>query len=208
MPDIKTAMANILNEWAADDTPFVPKVIPPTQPEPATMNNQTTSASDTSVSEQTFNYILNNPYVTIQKAVEALTARGCNPNSTGSLIYQMIRCGMVSRDKDDKLTALHKRYSPVQTRVNALRHARKVKKVRQPSGPRRRELGKATESAPVVLDLRQDKAEGIAALNAPVAQPTPAAVTATPLMTAEQVLKTLSVKEAHALYRELQTMFG
>lgn len=202
MPDIKTAMANILNDWAADDTPFVPKVIPPTQPEPATMNTPTAPTlhnASTSVSEQTFNFVRDNPYISIHAAIKALTDMGLNENSTGSLIYQMIRCGMLSRDKDDRLTALQKKYTPVQTKRNATKLRKNSRTLRTPRTPR---------TEPVVLDLRQDKAEGIAALSAPVAQPTPATVTATPLMTAEQVLKTLSVKEAHALYRELQTMFG
>lgn len=191
MPDIKTAMANILNDWAADDTPFVPKVIPPTQPEPTTMNTPTAPTLrnfDISVSEQTFNMIRDNPYITIFDAVAKLTAKGLNENSTGSLIYQMIRCGMIGRDKDDRLTALKKKYTPVQTKRNAGRGVRKVR-------------------APYAARTSAGKPEGIAALNAPRAQHTHTTDEA-PLLTAEQVLKTLSVKEAHALYRELQTMFG
>ena len=46
---------------------------------------------------------------------------------------------------------------------------------------------------------------GIATLTQPPAQPL--AQQAQPL-TAKQVLETLSIKEAHALYRELQTMFS
>jgi hypothetical protein len=45
---------------------------------------------------------------------------------------------------------------------------------------------------------------GIATLNAFPAQAAPAPT----LLTAKQVLETLSIKEAHMLYRELQTMFG
>lgn len=208
MPDIKSALQQALTEWADELT--APTPAPTTQPEPIMTNQNQAAESDLSISEQTFNYVRDNPYTTIQAAVEALDKRGLNVNSTGSLIYQMIRAGMVSRDKDGKLTALHKRYTPVQTK----RHVERVKKVRQPYGPRRRDYEQPVENGPttpVQIDLKFNKprstTEGIAALNAPAAQHT-RTTDESPLLTAEQVLKTLSVKEAHALYRELQTMFG
>jgi hypothetical protein len=57
----------------------------------------------------------------------------------------------------------------------------------------------------VAIKERNGVRAGIATLNASHAQPL--AQQAQPL-TAKQVLETLSIKEAHALYRELQTMFS
>lgn len=184
MPDIQSAMQQALNDWANDLTTTQPESTPTMTP-----------SESTGTSRATFNFVRDNPYVTATEAVHALVQQGYNPSSTTSLISQMIKQDLFSRDKDGRLTALVKEYRPLKG-ATALRNERES-----------RLLDKETKKPPVNIDARAIKnrntPEEFAAFNAPVARPT----LATP-MTAEQVLKTLSVKEAFALYRELQTMFG
>ena len=213
------AVTQALDEWEADDaTPAAPSLARAPTPIP-TIQEATTMTdlyADLTISEQTFNLIRDTPYVLMTRAVDLLSARGHNYHTTSSLISQMVRQGMVSRDKDNKLTALQKKYTPIQSMKSraylaaaskALKAKKKNKLVKMP-----REI-----RVPVFTPEHVKTPKGIAALNStPVAapaQPTqaPVPVTAEILrvqMTAADVLETLSIKEAHVLYRELQTMFG
>lgn len=211
MPDMKTALEKIIDDWTNDEASLSTKPNQPTQPtteKQTDMQNATTSTGrklfteTTGTTRATFDYIKRNPYVTTVDAVKGLELMGYNPASTTSLISQMVKQALFSRDKDGRLTALVKEYRPLKS-ATALRTKAEGKRAYT-----RREN-------PVMQPAPSKTPEGIAALNAPVAQPTPPTApqhTRTtdeaPLLTAEQVLKTLSVKEAHALYRELQTMFG
>ena len=214
-----TTVTQALDEWEADDAkPAAPTLARAPTPVP-TIQEATTMThpyANLTISEQTFNLIRDTPYVLMPRAIELLSARGHNYHTTSSLISQMVRQGMISRDKDDKLSALQKKYTPIQSMKSraylaaaskALKTQKKAKAVKKPREVR----------VPVFIPEQVKVPKGIAALNStPVAapaQPTqaPVLVTAEPLsklMTAAQVLETLSIKEAHVLYRELQTMFG
>lgn len=139
-----------------------------------------------STSQTVFDYIRSNPYICSADVKDILTAQGFNKSSVDSLIHQMVRVGMISRDKDTKLTALQSKYTPIKSvPTGKVQHVRKA-------------------------PIRKVPSQGIAALN-PAPTPTttvaPAPITSAPLLTAARVLEMLSVKEAHVLYRELQTMF-
>lgn len=233
MADIKSAMqqalalaashpatvAQALDEWEANDAkPAAPTLARAPTPIP-TIREATTMThpyADCTISEQTFNLIRDVPYILMTDALATLTDRGHNIHTTSSLISQMVRQGMVSRDKDDKLTALQKKYTPIQSMksraylaaaAKALKAKKKNKLVKLPREVR----------VPVFISEQTKVPKGIAALNStPDVGPVPSTVapklmTAEPiskLMTAAQVLETLSIKEAHVLYRELQSMFG
>ncbi len=189
MPDMKTALSKIIDTWETNDASLSTNTA---QPESTpTM----TPSESTGTSRATFNYLRDTPYVTTAAAVKNLELLGYNPASTTSLISQMVKQGLCSRDKDGHLTVLVKEYRPLKS-TTALRKEREA-----------RLLDKETRKPPVNIDARAIKErnmpERLVGFNAIVAQPTSAAP-----ITAEQVLKTLSVKEAFALYRELQTMFG
>ena len=249
VPDMKTAIhtamsaqrkasiKEVVDAWSDDDTPITHQI---KQPEKAAMTsihakdeNNRLFTETKGTSRATFAYIKANPYRTTTEAVNALYAMGHKKNSTTALFSAMIQQGIVSKDKDGKLTAMVDEYVPIKHNqqiklANAVRAAARAGSVikakttlstkimehvqkNPPSWPER-------QAPTVTIDVRAIKnrntPEGIASLNATVAQATPAAqaapaVQATPVMlTAEQVLKTMSIKEAHVLYRELQTMFG
>ena len=210
------AVTQALAEWEADDAkPAAPTLARAPTPIP-TIQEATTMTdlyADLTISEQTFNLIRDTPYVLMTRAIDLLSARGHNYHTTSSLISQMVRQGMVSRDKDNKLTALQKKYTPIQSMKSraylaaaskALKSKKKNKLVKMPREVR----------VPVFIPEQVKTPKGIAALNskpvaAPIAVPTQATAEVPPThMTAAQVLETLSIKEAHILYRELQTMFG
>lgn len=243
MTAVSANLKKVIDDWAEDDASLSTKAQQPTQatqtkqPEKATMTsihvkdeNNRLFTETKGTSRATFAYIKANPYCTTTQAVNALYAMGHKKNSTTALFSAMIQQGIVSKDRDGKLTAMVDEYVPIKHNqqvklANAVRAAARAGSVikakttlstkimehvqkNPPSWPERQ--------APTVnIDMRAIKnrntPEGIASLNATVAQATPATVEAPPtpkLLTAAQVLETLSIKEAHILYRELHIMFG
>ena len=206
-----------LSEWGDDD-------IPPT-PTPAPKERHYFQAT-VGVSQAAFNYVKDNPYTTTMQAIAALEQRGFKKSSLSSLYTQMVAQGQLSKDKDGRLTALIPEYRPLKASAT-LRNlglliksaaARKNKPKAKPKAPTK--AAYPERQAPTVnIDIvaikeRNAVRAGIATLNASHAQAgqaapaTPVAAPTPKLLTAAQVLETLSIKEAHILYRELQTMFG
>lgn len=215
-----------LSEWGDEDTP-------PMQAQPETPPNTSTKTqfrTTVGVSQASFNYIRDNPYLTTMQAVDDLERKGFKRGSTISLLSQMVRQGLMSKDKDGKLTALVKEFRPLKSTNHMAKISKLLKKAEAKKGrPAKKTLSTAIKQivdkqvvvkagyperqAPTVnIDVRAIKnrntPEGIAALNAPHAQAAPGTAPTPKLLTAAQVLETLSIKEAHILYRELQTMFG
>ena len=215
-----------LSEWGDEDTP-------PMQAQPETPPNTSTKTqfrTTVGVSQASFNYIRDNPYLTTMQAVDDLERKGFKRGSTISLLSQMVRQGLMSKDKDGKLTALVKEFRPLKSTNHMAKiskllkkaEAKKAKPVKKTRSAAIKQIvdqqvvvkaGYPERQAPTVnIDVRAIKnrntPEGIAALNAPHAQAAPGTAPTPKLLTAAQVLETLSIKEAHILYRELQTMFG
>jgi hypothetical protein len=204
MPDMKTALHAVLNEWEKAETPLSTS----SQEQAASVKQRHYFQPTVGVSQASFNYVRDNPYTTAAQATAALAKQGFKKTSLTSLYTQMIRQGHLSRDKDGKLTALIPEFRPLKATAT----------IRNMGALLRKKL--ANTKAPTKADppLRPTKLNidiaaikkqngiraGIATLNASHAQAAPAPT----LLTAKQVLETLSIKEAHMLYRELQTMFG
>ncbi len=66
-------------------------------------------------SQTVFEYVLNNPHERFSDAVHALVERDIKRETVEALLHQMVRAKMLSRDKDDTLTALQKKYTPIQS---------------------------------------------------------------------------------------------
>lgn len=173
----------------------------PVQPTPVPKPNWFKPTNN--VTRNTFDIVHDNPGITYRKAVDTLAAEGYNRNSVASILGVMIRQRTISRDKDMRMTTLVKEY--VAPKAAFYRATPKAAPKATPKA----------KAAPV--QKKQEAAAGIASLStspAPRVVPTPAQPVAQPLapvptlLTAKQVLETLSIKEAHMLYRELQTMFG
>lgn len=203
-----------LSEWGDDDTPPVATHI-----QTESVKQRHYFQATVGVSQAAFSYVRDNPYTTTAQAVSALEQQGFKKTSLSSLYTQMVRQGQLSKDKDGRLTALIPEYRPLKA-VATLRNLGLLmrKKNAKPKAPTK--AAYPERQAPTVnIDIvaikeRNAVRAGIATLNASHAQAgqaapaTPVAAPTPKLLTAAQVLETLSIKEAHILYRELQTMFG
>ena len=210
-----------LSEWGDEDTTPVAEKI-----QAESVKQRHYFKATVGVSQAAFSYVKDNPYTTTAQAISALEQQGFKKTSLSSLYTQMVRQGQLSKDKDGRLTALIPEYRPLKASAT-LRNlglliksaaARKNKPKAKPKAPTK--AAYPERQAPTVnIDVRAIKEQnavraGIATLNASHAQAgqaapaTPVAAPTPKLLTAAQVLETLSIKEAHILYRELQTMFG
>lgn len=134
------------------------------------------------VSRSTFNYIRDNPSKRAD-IVSALTKQGFNPGSVSSLVAQMAKQGMVSADHTGVYRATKAEYAPLKTE-------KKKKKI--------------------VLTRKRPVSSSPVAAPAPVPTPEPMVVQSPTVVTneIEHILNTLPIKQAHALYVELQKIFG
>ena len=211
MPDMKTALHAVLNEWDKDDA----SLSKPSQAQPELAKQRHYFQPTVGVSQAAFNYVRDNPYTTTVQAVAVLEKQGFKKTSLTSLYTQMIRQKQVSKDMDGKMTALIPEYRPLKATATIRNMGAALrKKIANTKAPTKADPPPLRPTK-LNIDIRAIKQQngvraGIATLNASHAQATlaqPLTQQAQPL-TAKQVLETLSIKEAHMLYRELQTMFG
>lgn len=210
MPDMKTALHAVLNEWEKDDASLSTS----SQAQPELAKQRHYFQATVGVSQASFNYVRDNPYTTAGQAVAALEKQGFKKTSLSSLYTQMIRQGHLSKDKDGKLTALIPEFRPLKATATIRNMGALLRKKLAKKAPPKADLPplRPTKLSVNIRPIKQQNGvqAGIATLNASHAQATlaqPLTQQAQPL-TAKQVLETLSIKEAHMLYRELQTMFG
>ena len=201
MPDMKTALHAVLNEWDKDEASLSTS----SQPQAAPPKQKHLFKPTVGVSQAAFNYIRDNPYTTAMQAVAVLEKQGFKKTSLTSLYTQMIRQKQMSKDKDGKMTALIPEYRPLKASATIRNMGALLrKKIANTKAP-----DKADYAPRPVQTIKQIAVRaGIATLNASHAQAAPPPAPTPTLLTAKQVLETLSIKEAHVLYRELQTMFG
>ena len=200
MPDMKTALHAVLNEWDKADASLSTSSQPQVKPtKPSHLFKPTVG-----VSQAAFNYVKDNPYTTATQAVKALERQGFKKSSLTSLYTQMLRQKQVSKDKDGKMTALIPEYRPLKASATIRNMGAALrKKIANTKAPDKADYTPRPVQAIKQIAVRA----GIATLNASHAQAA-VAPPVTQQLTAKQVLETLSIKEAHVLYRELQTMFG
>lgn len=199
MPDIQTALSNALtqsrvreipSDW--DDSNSTTKEITMTKHLFQPTNN---------VTRETFNFVRDNPGLKTKQIIERMAARGFNASSVGSLLGQLVRSNMVALDRNTReYRAIATQYAPI--KVSTLKASREAEL---------KAAKAAARAAKKAMQPTQPKVENAVQPVVETVKPAPQAITAaaTPkLLTAAQVLETLSIKEAHILYRELQTMFG
>ena len=222
MPDIKSALEKALaqtaNAWAADDEAH--QKIQPQQEKPVitttpkeTIVDTTTAKQDgritNNVSRTTFEYVRDNPGLTIDEVTAALVAKGFKTNSVSSLCYQMLRVRLVVADANGKLTAVVREYLPIQT---SLLRGRKAKPKAKPKAAVEAAPAPAPERKKVVLVSKRTgeiinpkPAAGIAALPT---NATTALYTTPAEWTVDSVIGGLNVRQAMAVYAELRNIFG
>ena len=221
MPDIQTAfkqaLSRTLQEW--DDDGEI--VSPPSPTINTTINNSVPTPSQgipmkktfgitNNISRVTFDYIKNNPGSTRKEIIEALGHQGFAGGSTSSLIAQMRRNNMV-HETNSLYYADIPEYRPIKS-LKALR------KIDAPIAPPKRKYEKRAVTG--IGALLREKLENTPmpsqdALDAAAYAMGTARVDVNKRMislvrvkTPEDILKDMTVYQAHDLYRHLKEMFG
>jgi hypothetical protein len=102
MPDIKTALEKVLNEW---EPPALLPVPAPAKEYFAVTNN---------VTRITFNYVRDNPGKTRVEVTKELAEQGYKPGSVSSLLGQMLKQGMM-RESAYMLYVTMNEYTPIKS---------------------------------------------------------------------------------------------
>jgi len=104
MPDLKSEMSKVLNEWERDAQQTQEKQVP---------RNIFTPTNN--VTLETFNYVRDNPNCNSADIRNSLTARGFNAGSVGSLITQFTKQNQFTRDHNGRYRTAVREYTPLKS---------------------------------------------------------------------------------------------
>ena len=212
MPDIQTAfkvaLSKTLREWD-DDGEISP------QPSPTintTINNSVPTPSQgipmkktfgitNNISRVTFDYIKNNPGSTRKEIIEALEHQGFAGGSTSSLVAQMRRNNMI-HETNSLYYADIPEYRPIKS-LKALR------KMEAPIAPPKRKYEKrAVTGIGALLKERLDSTPMPIVSEHTAPQRKGFLTSLVRTRSPEDILKDMTVYQAHELYVHLKQMFG
>jgi hypothetical protein len=200
MPDLKTALQSALNEWNQPETTPVQTNTAPT-PTPASNSTYTPTkdgryfSRTTDVTRATFEYVRDNPHRVTREVVQVLGAQGHNPSSVSSILSQMARTGLITRESDGTYWTHAREYTPV--KLSALRRDRKPTKPKaaKPKAVQpKAEAPKVEAPKPKVVLTRKEAA--------PAPAPAPAAYDV------DALIATLTIAQARDLFAALKRMFA
>ena len=216
MPDIqtafKTALSKTLQQWDDDgEAPPLQPVsscpLPPTNPTQTITMKKTFNITN-NISRVTFDYIKNNPGSTRKEIIQALEHQGFAGGSTSSLIAQMRRNNMI-HEKDSFYYADIPEYRP----IKSLKAIKKMEAKAEPAPKRKYEkkavtgigalLREKLENMPVPSQDALDSAAYAMGGHMPKRM-----ISLVRVKSPEDILKDMTVYQAHDLYRHLKQMFG
>jgi len=218
MTDIRSALEKALaqtaNAWAADDEahqqiqPQQEKTVPTTATATATPEKKDGRIT-TNVSRATFNFVRDNPGLTIEQVTAMLKAQGFNDNSVSALCYQMIRVRLIVADANGKLSAVVKEYVPIPSSMVRKKKPKAktppvVEAAPAPAKPERKQITIINTRTGEIVNPKP--AAGIAAL--PNQTATTAVYTPQEQWSPSDVIDKLNVRQAMAVYDELRKIFG
>jgi hypothetical protein len=180
MPDLHTEMQKILHAWEQPETTEQPKETTVFKP----TNNVTLS---------TFNFVRDNSGCARNDAIRVLVQQGHKKSSVSSLIGQMLRQGHIYKDSDGLLRPNGKEYTPIKSAKTMAKREAKVKK------PKTSKV-RTSEPSPEALTAAATAMGGINML---------VDHDHTPIRTSiDIIMDTVSLNDAHELYRRLHLYFG
>jgi hypothetical protein len=215
MPDIQTAfkaaLSRTLQEWDDDgETPCVQPVsssvsqpAQPTQDIPVKKSFNVTN----NISRVTFDYIKNNPGSTRKEIIQALEHQGFAGGSTSSLIAQMRRNNMI-HETNNAYYADIPEYRPIKS-------LKALKKMDAPIAPAKRKYEKKAVTG--IGALLREKLDSMPAPSQDALDSAAYAmgghtpkrmISLVRVKSPEDILKDMTVYQAHDLYRHLKEMFG
>ena len=219
MPDIQTAfksaLTRTLTEWDDDEGTDVPV---PSSAQPVSLSSVPTQgipmAKKTfnvtnNVSRVTFDYIKNNPGSTRKEIITALEHEGFGGGSVSSLIAQMRRNKMIHETNGLHYADIDE-YRPIKT-------LKAINKEKETQAPKRKYEKKAVTGIGALLKAKlddmpmpsQDALDAAAyAMGTARVDVNKRMISLVRFKTPEDILKDMTVYQAHDLYRHLKEMFG
>jgi hypothetical protein len=174
MPDLKSEMSKVLNEWEQDAQQTQEKQVPKQIFTPT--NN---------VTQETFIYVRDNPNKTSSEVCDALEMRGFKRSSVGSLLTQFVKQNQMTRDHNSRLKTSVPKYVPLKSTRQFKAEGKRTNKI-------------------VQIKSKQPSA-GIAALKVDT---TPVRLSVSWAKRETEIINSLSVMQARALYDSLKKIFG
>lgn len=183
MPDIKTALSSVINQWEKSSAPVV------AEPPKTAFRFQPT----TNVSRATFEAVRDNPGKTRIELVDLLGKQGFPATSTTSILSRMLRQGTAQMDDERGVHVTTPEYVPLKSGT-ALK---KLATINKRGRPRKvQEYSPAPAPAPVPTPLQNV-----------TLVPVPPVPPAKFELTADYIVKHVSLAEAKRLYEELGQYF-
>lgn len=180
MPDLHTEMQKILQAWE--------------QPETIETTKETTVFKPTNnVTQETFNSVRDYAGNPRKFYIDLLTRHGHKKSSVSSLIGQMLRQGHIWKDGDGLLRPHGNEYTPIKSSKTLAKREAKVKKPKSYKVITSKPSQEALDAA----------AEAMGGINMLVDH------SHTPIRTSiDIIMDTVSLNDAHELYRRLHLYFG
>ena len=156
------------------------------QPETTETTKETTVFKPTNnVTQATFNFVRDNSGCARNDAIRMLVLQGHKKSSVSSLIGQMLRQGHIYKDSDGLLRPNGKEYTPIKSSKTLAKREAKVKKAKSYKVITSKTTEPSAESLGLVLDHKSDMRTSI-----------------------DVIMDTVSLNDAHELYRRLHLYFG
>lgn len=209
MPDMQTALSNALkttiNDWEKDDMQTTQTN---TQPKPTRFFDITNN-----VTRATFEYVLHHPNETSAEICASMERMGYKSSSVGSLLAQFAKQGLAERDDRGRYITIVPEYRPLKAKKKLLKIVPKPEE----ATPKRKYEKKAVTGIGALLREKienapmpsQDALDAAAyAMGTARVDVNKRMVSLVRVKTPEDVLKDMTVYQAHDLYRHLKEMFG
>jgi hypothetical protein len=208
MPDMQTALSNALkttiNDWEKDDMQTT-QTNTQTRPKGKRFFDVTNN-----VTRATFDYVKNNPNLTSAEICADMEKLGYKPSSVSSLVAQFAVQKLAERDDRGRYITIVDEYRPLKAKKKTLTLVAKPEEIK----PKRKYEKRAVTGIGALLreKLENTPMPSQDALDA-AAYAMGGAVnkrftTLVRTKSPEDILKDLTVYQAHDLYRHLKEMFG
>jgi len=218
MPDMQTALNNALNNalkntinnWEKDDMQTTQVN---TQPQGANYQRGAKAFKVTNnVTRATFDFVKKNPNLTSAEICADMEKLGYKESSVGSLIAQFAKQGLAERDDRGRYLIIADEYRPLKAKKKVL----KVVPKPEEAAPKRKYTKRDTAGIGALLKEKlentpmpsRDALDAAAYAMGGVAQASKRFVSLVRSKTPEDILKDMTVYQAHELYRHLKQMFG
>ena len=208
MPDMQTALSNALkitiNDWEKDDMQTTQTNTQPKSTRFFDITNNVTRA--------TFDYVQHHPNETSAEICASMERMGYKSSSVGSLLAQFAKQGLAERDDRGRYITIVSEYRPLKAKKKEAKVVEKPVEV-----PKRKYEKKAVTGIGALLREKlentpmpsQDALDAAAyAMGGQQTTQRKAFVSLVRVKTPHDILKDMTVYQAHELYVHLKQMFG